>query len=411
MENARLMTETREALEQQTATAEVLQVINASPGDLAPVFDAMLEKANYLCETVFGVLWTFDGTHFFPGAVHGPQAFIDAIKDKPRAPTGRGTLHRHAAGEQLVHIEDMAAETGVYETNSTRRVFVDLGGGRSALSVALSKDDRLLGAIQVYRQEVRPFTDKQIALLQNFAAQAVIAMENARLITETREALEQQTATAEVLQVINSSPGDLAPVFDAMLEKAMRLCEADFGCSRFSDGERRTLPGCAAACRARYAEFRRHNPPVFGPGTTPARLLGGERVIHTVDLMDEDAYRDGEPNRRAVVDLGGARTALLVGLTKDETVLGYLMIYRQEVRPFSDKQVALLQNFAAQAVIAMENARLITETREALEQQTATAEILRVISSSPGNLVAVFDAILEQAHRLCGVTNGHRGNL
>jgi GAF domain-containing protein len=409
MENARLITETREALAQQTATAEVLGVINASPGDLAPVFDAILEKANYLCETAFGVLWTYDGTDYFPGAIHAPQAFIDAIKDRPRPPANGGTLYRHAAGEQVVHIEDMAGETGLYETNSTRRVFVDLGGGRSALSVALHKDGALFGALQVYRQEVRPFSEKQIALLQNFAVQAVIAMENARLLTETREALDQQTATAEVLQVINSSPGDLSPVFDAMLQNALRLCEARLGMLYTFDGEsfhmvghRGVAPTLAEVLRE-PVRTRDGNLPTRG---SFGRLLLGEPVVHDSDVADTEGYRLGMPVRKALVDIGGARTGLWVALRKDDKVLGVVVLYRQEVRPFSSKQIVLLQNFAAQAVIAMENARLITETREALDQQTATAEVLGVINSSPGDLAPVFDAMLEKAMHLCGAAFG-----
>jgi two-component system NtrC family sensor kinase len=202
---------------------------------------------------------------------------------------------------------------------------------------------------------------------------------------ERDEALAQQTATAEVLQVINSSPGDLAPVFDAMLEKAMRLCGAAFGQLGVYDGESfRTA--AQRGVPAAYVEYRKQNPPNYGPGTMPARILAGERVVHVIDLMQEDAYRTGEPNRRALVDLGKARTSLAVALAKGEVILGYLNIYRQKVNPFSDEQVALLENFAAQAMIAMENARLLTETREALKQQTATAAVLQVINSSPGDL-------------------------
>src|SRR6516165_8336452 len=219
--------------------------------------------------------------------------------------------------------------------------------------------------------------------------------------TERDDALAREAATAEVLQVINSSPGDLAPVWDAMLEKAMRLCDAAFGQMTVYDGTR----FLTAAHRGLPPRFAEYAVTVEDWPGAHRRLAAGENVVQLLDAKDDEAYQT-LPSRKALVDLGGARTVLLVALRKEAALLGGFAIYRQEVRLFSDKQIALLQNFAAQAVIAMENARLLTETREALEQQTATAEVLQVINSSPNDLAPVFDAILEKAHTLCGATYG-----
>jgi adenylate cyclase len=367
IENARLITETREALEQQTATAEVLQVINSSPGDLAPVFDAILEKAHTLCGAAHGNLWTYDGELFHPVATRGNPRFAEWLRDRSSVPAAPGTvLERIVRGEDFLQIADAASDQA-FCTSAYSREVIEVTGARTTLIISLRKDSALLGVIFAYRQEVRPFSEKQIALFKSFAAQAVIAIENARLLTETREALEQQTATAEVLQVINSSPGDLTPVFDAMLEKAHVLCGADRGALVTSDGELLR----AAATRGMpetFAEFLRKgfSPPPDGP---MGPLLRGEHV-HISDLAAVAAQAAPAITRflQPALEIAGTRTILMVPLRKDGRLLGYIAAYRTEVRPFADKQIALLENFAAQAVIAMENARLIGELRERTDQ-------------------------------------------
>ena len=239
---------------------------------------------------------------------------------------------------------------------------------------------------------------------QHFAAQAVIAMENARLITEQREALEQQTATAEVLQVINSSPGNLQPVFDAMLEKAMRLCEARV--RHLCDVRRRAIPSCAHRWRAGGLRANSDVHPPTGAGTGGRALVTASGHRRSLDVGDEVAIRSGDRIAAPSVDLGGARTVVDGAAAQGRCVARLLHDLSPGSAAFTDKQIALLQNFAAQAVIAMENARLITEQREALEQQTATAEVLQVINASPGDLAPVFDAILEKAHTLCAAVTG-----
>jgi GAF domain-containing protein len=403
------MTERDEALAREAATAEVLQVINSSPGDLAPVFDAMLDKAMRLCEASFGVMHKYDRGSFYPLALRGvPAAYSELLLREPLKVGPNTALGRIEAGEDVISSSDAAVD--YRQASSLIKTLQKLGGIRSVVFVSLRKDGALLGVLIAYRQEARAFSEKQIALLKNFAAQAVIAMENARLITETREALEQQTATAEVLQVINSSPGDLAPVFDAILEKAHTLCGAALGSFCLNDGER--MPAVATrGFPEEHAAVAREGLPTNGP--FGKRLARGE-ITHIPDVTAtaDPVWLRQSPDQtanaigRAAVEITGSRTYLAVPLRKDGALLGYLSAHRQEVRPFTDKQIGLLQNFAAQAIIAMENARLITETREALEQQTATAEVLGVINTSPGDLKPVFEAILDKARSLCGAALG-----
>ncbi len=405
MENARLLREQREALERQTATAEVLQVINASPGQLEPVFEVMLEKAMALCGAAFGFLTSYDGQRFSPVAMRGvPPSLREYFSRGMDQPSAGEAHYRILQGEDVIHNLDQKEEDAYRAGLPLRRAVVDLGGARSALVVALRKDAEVLGALTIYRKEVRPFSDKEIGLMRNFAAQAVIAIENARLMNETRDALERQTATSEVLKVINSSPGDLAPVFDTMLERAVRLSESAFGMMNvYEDNRFRrvALRGVPAALIEQEPSL-----PTPGPNNALTRLMNGEDVVHIEDLRQSSSYREGDLRSRGMVELAGARSLLAVALRKDGVLLGTLTAYRQEVRPFSQKQIELLQGFAAQAVIAMENARLLEEQREALEQQTATTEVLQVINSSPGDIIPVFEAILEKAHALCGVAYG-----
>jgi adenylate cyclase len=346
-----------EAIAQQTATTEVLQVINSSPGDLAPVFEAMLDKAMRLCEAAFGALWTYDGEYIHAVATRNvPSPMVEFLRQGPHRPAS--VVQRALVdGVPYDQIADLRLTDGYRAGEPIPRAGADLGGVRTLLGVALRKNEKLLGIFGVYRQEVRPFTDKQIVLLENFAAQAVIAMENARLITETREALEQQTATAEVLGVINSSPGDLGPVFDAILDKAHTLCGAAHGTLTVVEGEYRRAVATHGMPEA-FAEVLRQ--PFQLGDYFEERLLSSDGIVHIPDITARE-YSSDNPIHRAAVDLGGVRTLLAVPLRKDGVLLGYFTANRQEVRPFSDKQIALLQNFAAQAVIAMENARLLDE--------------------------------------------------
>ena len=436
VENARLLNELRQrtddltertadltkSLEQQTATSEVLQVISSSPGDLQPVFETMVQNAVRICDAKWGNIHRWDGDALHLLATHNtPPAFAEARRRSPNPANPKTSLGRMVATKAVVHVADAAAEPGYVEQHDQTTVAaVELGGARTCLYVPMLKESDLIGAVILAREEVRPFTDKQIALVKNFAAQAVIAIENTRLLNELRqrtsdltertadltEALEQQTATSEVLRVISSSTGDLEPVFATMLEKAVRMCDATFGnIYRWQDGALHLV--AAHNTPPALAEARRHSP--LRPGTNEpigGRMIANKTVVQAADMRAEKAYADRDPYVVAGVELGGVRTVLMVPMLKDNELIGAFSVYRQEVRPFTDKQIALVTSFAAQAVIAIENTRLLSELRESLEQQTATSEVLGVISTSPSELQPVFSAILANGARLCEANFG-----
>ena len=414
IENTRLLNELRQSLEQQTATADVLRVISSSPGDLEPVFAAMLENATRICEANFGNMFLIEDDTFRTVAMHNaPAAYSNARTARPFRPPADSAPGRLVSSKDVVHVADLRAEATYLRRDPFSVTGVELAGIRTLLAVPMLKDDALIGAIHIYRQEVQPFTDKQIELVRNFAAQAVIAIENTRLLNELRQSLEQQTATSNVLRVISSSPGELEPVFTAMLENATRICDAKFGIMTLYEGGSFRAVALHNA-PPEFAEARRREPLFFPAPSNPlARVAATKATLQIPDLLQDECYLSGEQATVVIAERGGARTLIDIPMLKDGELVGVFGIYRQEVRPFTDKQIELLQNFAAQAVIAIENTRLLNELRqrtndltESLEQQTATSEVLRVISSSPGELEPVFQAMLANATRLCEANFG-----
>ncbi|MFY9836484.1 MAG: GAF domain-containing protein [Xanthobacteraceae bacterium] len=382
IENARLLSELRqrtadlsESLDQQTATSEVLKVISRSTFDLQTVLDTLTKSAAELCAADCGVIFMQDGDLYRLRANYGFSREAEEFGlEHPLKPSRGNIAGRVALSGKAVHIPDVLADPEYTQTDHQNKF-----GYRTNLGVPLLREGTTIGVFSLTRREVKPFTDKQVEVVATFADQAVIAIENARLLNELRESLQQQTATAEVLQVISSSPGDLQPVFAAMLEKAARICDANFGNIFRWDGEALQLVATYNIPPA-FQETRSRLPLRPNQNTPIADMLAAKAPVHVADLSADERYtKKRNPNIVAAVELGGVRTFVAVPMLKENNLIGAMIVYRQEVRPFTDKQIELVKSFAAQAVIAIENAQLLSELRERTDQlEVQSREVVKL---------------------------------